>query len=201
MAENVEVAVINKAELRSDLGRGNNETGLQLVIGGDIWEQCLEFPFQTAKGILREFGVGVAGDLVGKKVLVTKEVGASPAQYIQPAKSAERYPMGEDQPAQIDCRLTDCCYHLGGGKCVNPSPAITLLPGNAFTCWSHERLPKGADTLKALGDVSDNVLGGSDDNAAAMRVLQLVTDVSGLSYSEVVRRVADLAKRKEWVSG
>ena len=47
----------------------------------------------------------------------------------------ERYPMCEDQPAQIDCRNTECLYHING-KCKNISPAITLVKGSA-TCWSY----------------------------------------------------------------
>lgn len=46
-----------------------------------------------------------------------------------------RYPMCDDQPAQIDCRLETCVFHRDG-TCTNISPAITLLPSGYFTCWS-----------------------------------------------------------------
>lgn len=50
-------------------------------------------------------------------------------------KPEERYPMCEDQPAQIDCRITDCDYHKCG-SCNNVSPAITLNENGTFVCWS-----------------------------------------------------------------
>jgi len=43
--------------------------------------------------------------------------------------------MCEAQPAQIDCRVSDCEYYEGGGKCSNVSPAITLNPNKSFVCW------------------------------------------------------------------
>jgi len=46
--------------------------------------------------------------------------------------------MTEDQSAQIDCRVTDCIFYKGAGKCVNVSPAITLNESGKFTCWSKE---------------------------------------------------------------
>lgn len=55
------------------------------------------------------------------------------------------YPMCKSQPAQIDCRIEECKYHVNA-ECTNPSPAITLNPKQdgdslhgAFTCWSMER--------------------------------------------------------------
>ena len=49
---------------------------------------------------------------------------------------SERYPMCEDQPAQIDCRREGCQFH-DNGKCNNVSPAITLNSDGSFHCWSH----------------------------------------------------------------
>jgi hypothetical protein len=49
----------------------------------------------------------------------------------------ERYPMCEDQPAQIDCRKSDCIWHKEA-SCTNVSPAITLNPNKNFVCWSEE---------------------------------------------------------------
>lgn len=51
--------------------------------------------------------------------------------------ASERYPMGKDQPAQIDCRVTTCLFHRNA-KCTNVSPAITLNPSGKFVCWSKE---------------------------------------------------------------
>lgn len=48
----------------------------------------------------------------------------------------ERYPMGKDQLAQIDCRVTSCRFCPGAGQCVNISPAITLNPNGTAVCWS-----------------------------------------------------------------
>ena len=50
----------------------------------------------------------------------------------------ERYPMGADQPAQIDCRREDCRFYQGAGECSNVAPAITLNPQKTYVCWSHE---------------------------------------------------------------
>ena len=50
----------------------------------------------------------------------------------------ERYPMGADQPAQVDCRRTDCQFYQGAGKCSNVAPAITLNPQKTYVCWSHQ---------------------------------------------------------------
>ncbi len=48
----------------------------------------------------------------------------------------KRYPMTYDQPAQIDCRVEECKFYKGAGKCSNISPAITLNPNGTFVCWS-----------------------------------------------------------------
>ena len=50
----------------------------------------------------------------------------------------DRYPMTKDQPAQIDCRVLECKFNAGSGKCSNVSPAITLNDNNKFVCWSKE---------------------------------------------------------------
>lgn len=52
-------------------------------------------------------------------------------------KYPDRYPMGDEQPAQIDCRLTDCRFHKHDG-CTNISPAITLNENDKFICWSRK---------------------------------------------------------------
>ena len=52
-------------------------------------------------------------------------------------QEGERYPMGRDQPAKIDCRVKDCKYYAGGGECTNVSPAITLNESGKFVCWSY----------------------------------------------------------------
>lgn len=46
----------------------------------------------------------------------------------------ERYPMTSDQPAQIDCRMTDCRFHKNGA-CKNVAPALTF-DENKTTCWT-----------------------------------------------------------------
>lgn len=48
----------------------------------------------------------------------------------------KKYPMGESQPAQIDCRNIRCSFYEGAGKCSNVSPAITLNENKTFVCWS-----------------------------------------------------------------
>jgi hypothetical protein len=52
----------------------------------------------------------------------------------------ERYPLCQDQPAQIDCR-DEKCFHYSQGNCLNISPALTLLPMGKFTCWSFTKNP------------------------------------------------------------
>ena len=49
----------------------------------------------------------------------------------------ERYNMTKDQPAQIDCRKSECKFNNGGGNCSNISPAITLNE-KKNNCWSYE---------------------------------------------------------------
>lgn len=51
----------------------------------------------------------------------------------------ERYPMGKDQPAQIDCRVESCVFYKGAGTCSNLSPAITLNKNGHFVCWSNKQ--------------------------------------------------------------
>ena len=51
-------------------------------------------------------------------------------------KKVEKYPMGQSQLAQIDCRSEDCIYH-SNASCNNISPAITLNPNGKYVCWSH----------------------------------------------------------------
>ena len=50
-------------------------------------------------------------------------------------KKIEKYPMGESQLAQIDCRMEDCIFH-SSARCNNISPAITLKPNGMHVCWS-----------------------------------------------------------------
>jgi len=56
-------------------------------------------------------------------------------EYVPKVDDCDRYPMCKDQPAQIDCRNTDCRFHVNG-FCINASPAITLHNNLHFTCWS-----------------------------------------------------------------
>ncbi len=51
-------------------------------------------------------------------------------------KTSERYPMCKDQPAQVDCHVKDCPFHLNEGQCSNVSPAITLNPNHTYVCWT-----------------------------------------------------------------
>jgi hypothetical protein len=53
-------------------------------------------------------------------------------------KEAGLYPMGKSQPAQIDCRKTDCLYHQNAA-CHNPAPAVTLNENDKFVCWSFKK--------------------------------------------------------------
>ena len=46
----------------------------------------------------------------------------------------ERYPMTSNQPAQIDCRMTDCRFHKNG-SCRNTAPALTF-DDNKIICWT-----------------------------------------------------------------
>lgn len=62
---------------------------------------------------------------------------------------SDRYPMTTDQPAQIDCRHTDCHWNAGGGRCTNVSPAVTLHAGGKAMCWSSYK--------REEDDVSDKV--------------------------------------------
>jgi len=58
---------------------------------------------------------------------------------------SDRYPMTNDQPAQLDCRRTDCRWNAGGGRCTNMSPAITLRADGKALCWtSHKREDRDA---------------------------------------------------------
>jgi hypothetical protein len=58
----------------------------------------------------------------------------------------KRYPMCDDQPAQINCKWSDCEYNLGGGNCINFSPAIELYSGGVV-CWSQSLRKQIADEL------------------------------------------------------
>ena len=49
----------------------------------------------------------------------------------------EKYPMCDDQLAQIDCRKEECRFN-NMGHCNNISPAITLNNDDKFICWSEE---------------------------------------------------------------
>lgn len=46
----------------------------------------------------------------------------------------DKYPICKQQPAEIDCRVTDCIYHAGA--CKNLAPTITLHKDKEFHCWS-----------------------------------------------------------------
>ena len=67
----------------------------------------------------------------------------------------DRYPMCKDQPAQIDCRETDCRYHVGC-NCTNTSPAITIGNG-MFHCWSKAKIKEG-DVYKSMFHMLMNFL-------------------------------------------
>jgi len=62
------------------------------------------------------------------------------AQRPQADATPNRYPMCEEQPAQIDCRLIDCRFHHPQKGCINEAPAITLNNSNKFVCWSEEKV-------------------------------------------------------------
>jgi hypothetical protein len=55
--------------------------------------------------------------------------------------------MCEEQPVQIDCRITTCKYYRDG-KCIHPSPVITPLTffnkdkikDKMYGCWSVEEI-------------------------------------------------------------
>ena len=57
----------------------------------------------------------------------------------------EKYPMCEPQPAQIDCRIESCKYHINA-NCTNVAPAITLNPDGIFVCWSKQKKEKEQTT-------------------------------------------------------
>lgn len=48
----------------------------------------------------------------------------------------EKYPMSNDQLAQIDCRREKCIFQKKG-QCSNISPAITLNQNGSGNCWSY----------------------------------------------------------------
>jgi hypothetical protein len=68
---------------------------------------------------------------------------------------SKRYPMTNDQHAQIDCRRVDCVYNSGGGNCTNVSPAITLGADGKATCWSSYTLEEEdvSDKMTFVTDV------------------------------------------------
>lgn len=67
----------------------------------------------------------------------------------EPTETDDRYNMCSDQPAQIDCRNSDCTFYKSGA-CINVSPAITLNPDKTFVCWSkkNEKPQEKTDTNK-----------------------------------------------------
>lgn len=70
-----------------------------------------------------------------------KELNTTIAELIaevagQYGKGGSRYPMSDDQHAQIDCRNEGCQFYQGAGLCGNVSPAITLNPDKTFVCWT-----------------------------------------------------------------
>ena len=72
-----------------------------------------------------------------------------------PAPEPERYPMGADQPAQVDCRRTDCKFYQGAGKCSNVAPAITLNPQHTYVCWSHQDKEPELKPCPACGEKAE----------------------------------------------
>lgn len=72
--------------------------------------------------------------------------------------ATDRYPMCSDQPAQIDCRMTDCSFHADG-TCTNPSPAISLNIDGRFICWTQKSLSKPElVALRALTAAAQDML-------------------------------------------
>jgi len=65
----------------------------------------------------------------------------------------ERHPMTYDQNAQIDCRVIDCNYYKGAGKCNNISPALTLNKNKTFVCWSKKSVDKVALPREDIKDI------------------------------------------------
>lgn len=47
----------------------------------------------------------------------------------------DKYPMGDPQLAQVDCRVEECEFHIDA-NCINVAPAITLNPNGTYVCWS-----------------------------------------------------------------
>ena len=53
-----------------------------------------------------------------------------------PRAMGNRYPMGVDQPAQIECKREQCVFNVNG-SCKNISPAIKLQGvDDTFYCFS-----------------------------------------------------------------
>ena len=79
---------IIKAELKTDLGRGGDAPGLQLVISeaNDEWTSCAEFLQETGLCVLKGYGADSVQELVGKWCVVeTNELGpCTTVNYVGP---------------------------------------------------------------------------------------------------------------------
>lgn len=90
----------------------------------------------------------------------------------------DQYPMCQDQPAQIDCRVEACVYYCGSGQCSNVSPAITLNPGGGYVCWSETTLE---DLDIARLDLARQAINAEEETmkviaASEYTVMQVTTD-------------------------
>lgn len=59
------------------------------------------------------------------------------------ACAATRYPMCDDQLAQIDCRSRECVFN-DNEHCTNVSPAISLYK-TGVTCWTKLNFSDGGN--------------------------------------------------------
>ena len=78
----------------------------------------------------------------------------------------DRYPMCDEQPAQIDCRISSCMFYAGAGSCTNPAPAITLNPDGRFVCWSWKIFAE----VKRIGQVTTPTPIVTNEKAVAQTV-------------------------------
>ncbi len=80
-----------------------------------------------------------AGIDIARAIQIGLETLKEPEPKSVPMQRSDIYPMGKSQPAQIDCRIVGCKYHVNS-ECTNLSPAITLNPDGTFVCWSRDEM-------------------------------------------------------------
>jgi hypothetical protein len=106
----------------------------QTPLSEELLEENLIKAYMEQTGLTADkYILNIERTPTGQKISVTSKENWEPKEN---KLAGEKYPMGKEQLAQIDCKRTDCKYYDKNGNCNNTSPAISLSQDGRQRCLS-----------------------------------------------------------------